>query len=207
MQHTTERSKLSVAALVQVRSWAEKSKQFRAMNRMIERNGFKVVTLVRLSPLLPLALSNYLYGVTNVSLTSYMLGSWLGMLPTTLVYVTAGRLSKTAFLEGDSLQLKWWQVAVAFTVSAAAMMYISSLATAALRELEEEEDEQLHITNVVAVRELDAGGDEQFIHVSDSGTTVRHGGLLTNTSVDTGVLALRVVSGSEDLETLSIVGA
>jgi uncharacterized membrane protein YdjX (TVP38/TMEM64 family) len=39
------------------------------------------VTLLRLSPLLPLAISNYLYGLTSVDLGSYVLGSWLGMLP------------------------------------------------------------------------------------------------------------------------------
>ena len=47
-----------------------------------------MVTLLRLSPLLPLALSNYLYGLTSVDLGSYVLGSWLGMLPGTIAYVT-----------------------------------------------------------------------------------------------------------------------
>ena len=51
-----------------------------------------MVTLLRLSPLLPLALSNYLYGLTSVDLPSYVAGSWLGMLPGTIAYVTAGAL-------------------------------------------------------------------------------------------------------------------
>lgn len=37
-----------------------------------------MVTLLRLSPLLPLAASNYLYGLTSLSLGQYVLGSWLG---------------------------------------------------------------------------------------------------------------------------------
>lgn len=45
---------------------------------------------MRLSPLLPLAASNYLYGLTSVALVPYILGSWLGMLPGTLAYVSAG---------------------------------------------------------------------------------------------------------------------
>lgn len=56
------------------------------------------MTLLRLSPLLPLALSNYLYGLTSVDLGSYVLGSWAGMLPGTIAYVAAGRPSK---LEAD----------------------------------------------------------------------------------------------------------
>ena len=48
--------------------------------------------LLRLSPLLPLALSNYLYGLTSVDFAPYVLGSWLGMLPGTFAYVSAGAL-------------------------------------------------------------------------------------------------------------------
>ena len=57
------------------------------------------MTLLRLSPLLPLALSNYLYGLTSVDLGSYVLGSWAGMLPGTVAYVAAGA---HAFLSGPN---------------------------------------------------------------------------------------------------------
>ncbi len=55
--------------------------RFAAIDRAIGRDSFRVVTLLRLSPLLPLAASNYLYGLTSVELAPYVLGSWLGMLP------------------------------------------------------------------------------------------------------------------------------
>ena len=61
--------------------YAAKHPKFAAIDRAIGRDGFRVVVLLRLSPLLPLAASNYLYGLTSVDLTSYVLGSWLGMLP------------------------------------------------------------------------------------------------------------------------------
>jgi uncharacterized membrane protein YdjX (TVP38/TMEM64 family) len=66
---------------VQVAKLAYRNKRFAAIDRAISRNGLKFVTLLRLSPLLPLAVSNYLYGLTSVDLGSYVLGSWLGMLP------------------------------------------------------------------------------------------------------------------------------
>lgn len=127
---------------MQVAGWAEKNKQFRAINKVIERDGFKVVTLLRLSPLLPLAASNYLYGLTDVSLPAFFFGSWIGMFPGTVAYVSAGHVGKAAFLEGESLPLEWWQIALAFGISAVAVGYIGSLAKSALKELDEEEQGQ-----------------------------------------------------------------
>jgi uncharacterized membrane protein YdjX (TVP38/TMEM64 family) len=103
---------------VQFVPWAEKNKQFRAINKVISRDGFKVVTLLRLSPLLPLAASNYLYGLTSVGLKDYFLGSWLGMFPGTVAYVSAGHVSKVAFMGDGNLPLEWWQVGLAVAISA-----------------------------------------------------------------------------------------
>lgn len=69
---------------------ASRYPRFRAMDRAIRKQGFKFVLLLRLSPLLPFALSNYLYGLTSVNLTAYVMASWIGMLPGTIAYVSAG---------------------------------------------------------------------------------------------------------------------
>ena len=45
---------------LQVLELAQGNDKFKAIDRAIGKQGFKVVTLLRLSPLLPLALSNYL---------------------------------------------------------------------------------------------------------------------------------------------------
>lgn len=87
---------------------AQKNARFKAIDRAIGRNGLKVVTLLRLSPLLPLALSNYLYGLTSVDLPSYVAGSWAGMLPGTIAYVAAGtHLSSSWMLTGFLLSLSF----------------------------------------------------------------------------------------------------
>ena len=44
----------------------EKSPKWKAVDKAIAKEGFKVILLLRLSPLLPFALSNYLYAVTSV---------------------------------------------------------------------------------------------------------------------------------------------
>ncbi|WIA36734.1 hypothetical protein OEZ86_008005 [Tetradesmus obliquus] len=100
------------AARDKIMKLAGRNKRFAAIDRAISRNGLKFVTLLRLSPLLPLAASNYLYGLTSVDLGSYVLGSWLGMLPGTYAYVTAGHVGKAVLSEGEgSLGVETWQAA------------------------------------------------------------------------------------------------
>ncbi|CAK9157663.1 unnamed protein product, partial [Ilex paraguariensis] len=72
----------------------EGNKKFLAIDKAIGENGFKVVMLLRLSPLLPFSLGNYLYGLTSVKFVPYVLGSWLGMLPGTWAYVSAGAFGR-----------------------------------------------------------------------------------------------------------------
>ena len=66
--------------------------RFRSMDNAIERGGFKLMLLVRLSPLFPFALSNYLYGASSVRFAPYLMGTLLGFLPGTFAYVYAGRV-------------------------------------------------------------------------------------------------------------------
>ncbi|KAL4515816.1 hypothetical protein Ndes2526A_g00520 [Nannochloris sp. 'desiccata'] len=131
-----------------IAAWAEKNPKFAAIDRAIGKDGFRVVALLRLSPLLPLAASNYLYGLTSVDLGSYVLASWVGMLPGTLAYVAAGTYGRELMLGltdvatgggGSGGMVQPWQVALAAGVSGIAVWYVGRLATKALAELEEEE--------------------------------------------------------------------
>ena len=55
--------------------------RFRALDTVISREGFKIVLLLRLSPLFPFALSNYLYGLTSVPFWDYFWGTLIGCVP------------------------------------------------------------------------------------------------------------------------------
>ena len=52
-------------SMLQVLQLAQNNSKYKAIDRAIGKESFKVVTLLRLSPLLPLALSNYFYGITR----------------------------------------------------------------------------------------------------------------------------------------------
>ena len=70
------------------------NQRFKQVDRAIGEQGSKLVFLLRLSPLIPFNLSNYLYGLTAVKFWPYVLASWIGMLPGTLLYVYLGAAGK-----------------------------------------------------------------------------------------------------------------
>ncbi len=120
-------------------SWVEevvaKQPKFRAMSQAVAQAGFKIVLLTRLSPVFPFNLLNYAFGVTQVSLQDYVLGS-VGMIPGTIMYVYLGSLI------GDLTQLgntnptnEWvnWAIRImGFTATAVVTIYVTKLAKQAL---------------------------------------------------------------------------
>ena len=78
-----------------------------AIARAVEIEGFKIVLLTRLSPVLPFNLLNYAFGLTAVPLREYVLASWIGMLPGTIMYVYLGSAANSlaALLSGDQPQI------------------------------------------------------------------------------------------------------
>ncbi|MED6106843.1 hypothetical protein PIB30_008230 [Stylosanthes scabra] len=119
----------------------EGNKKFLAIDKAIGENGFRVVTLLRLSPLLPFSLGNYLYGLTSVKFVPYVLGSWLGMLPGTWAYVSAGAFGRAIIQEetdisvlGGNNQLLTLGLGLLATGLAAA--YVTRLAKDAIKDIE-----------------------------------------------------------------------
>jgi uncharacterized membrane protein YdjX (TVP38/TMEM64 family) len=66
--------------------------RFAAIDRAVEREGLRIVFLLRLSPVVPFNLLNYALGLTRVRLRDFTLAS-LGMLPGTLLYVYSGKVA------------------------------------------------------------------------------------------------------------------
>src|SRR5215471_10380870 len=79
------------------RAWVarkiEGNARFRAIDEAVAREGWKIVGLTRLSPAFPFNLLNYAFGLTRVSLRDYVLASWVGMMPGTVMYVYLGSLA------------------------------------------------------------------------------------------------------------------
>src|SRR5262249_44888174 len=81
----------------------------RAIGRAIGREGWRIVFLLRLSPLVPFVFSNYFYGLTAIRFWPYVFASFTGMLPLIFVYVSIGAAARGALEEptGPAGAWKW----------------------------------------------------------------------------------------------------
>lgn len=68
--------------------------QWQALDRAIEREGWKIVFLSQLSPLFPTSLFNYCYGLTRLRFWPCMLWIGVGWSPGMLLYAYLGRLGQ-----------------------------------------------------------------------------------------------------------------
>lgn len=79
------------------REWASRMAQrysfFRSLDDTIAREGWKMVALLRLSPIVPFNLINYILGLTSVSPLTYISASLVCMLPGTAAFVYLGSLA------------------------------------------------------------------------------------------------------------------
>jgi uncharacterized membrane protein YdjX (TVP38/TMEM64 family) len=66
--------------------------RFAAIDRAVGKRGLKIVLLTRLSPVFPFNLLNYAFGLTKVGLRDYAIGTVVGIVPGTIMYVYLGSL-------------------------------------------------------------------------------------------------------------------
>ncbi len=79
-----------------------------ALERAVTALGWKAVLLVRLSPVVPFSLQNYLFGMTGVHLRAFALAGLIGMVPATVVKTLLGILGTGQTSEGG-----WFVTALA----------------------------------------------------------------------------------------------
>ena len=119
--------------------------RFAAIDRAVGAQGFKMVLLMRLSPVFPYNLLNYSLGLTTVRFTDYAFAS-IGMLPGTLLYAYYGVLAgDVARLAGGTAVERGPAYYAVLVLGLLATIAVSTLVTHAARR---------------ALREAGGGEDE-----------------------------------------------
>jgi uncharacterized membrane protein YdjX (TVP38/TMEM64 family) len=119
--------------------WVEKEirkhPKFKAIECTISKEDWKVVLATRLTPLFPFSILNYSFGLTQISLKSYLFATWLGMLPGIVMYAYLGSFigdlsSLNEPRPRSSLELKMYILGCIMSICVA--FYLTRLALRAL---------------------------------------------------------------------------
>jgi uncharacterized membrane protein YdjX (TVP38/TMEM64 family) len=111
---------------------------FQAVDKAVGREGWKIVGLTRLSPIFPFILLNYAFGLTRISLRDYVLASWVGMIPATVMYVylgsLAGGLADLGAKEGERIRspAEWVFYVIGLLATVGITLLITGIARRAL---------------------------------------------------------------------------
>ena len=110
----------------------EGNTRFAAIDQAVASEGWKIVGLTRLSPVFPFTLLNYAFGLTQVSLRDYVLASWIGMMPGTVMYVYLGSLAKAATGERTRTAGEWALYGVGLLATVIVTVFVTRIAKQAL---------------------------------------------------------------------------
>lgn len=120
-----------------VRAKLAQGARFRAVDDAVSEQGWKIVALLRLSPVFPYNALNYILGLTGIRFWHYLLASWIGMLPGTLLYVYlgfAGRESLEAAATEGSGSLRMVYLGLGLAATLVVTIYVTRLARHAMRK-------------------------------------------------------------------------
>lgn len=74
-----------------------------SLDKELQQGGLFYIAAIRLLPILPYGLVNYIAGLTSIKFRDYFLGTLIGTLPGVLPFVLLGSTGSTALRTGDTL--------------------------------------------------------------------------------------------------------
>lgn len=134
------------------------------LNDGVAAEGWRFVAFVRLVPLFPFNLLNYALGLTRISFVSYVLASWVFMLPGAFAYTWLGHAGREALTGGQGL-IRNISIAVALLAGVAFLPhFVRKLRTRPMLDVAD------------LKRDLDAGADVLVLDVRPASDFTGEGG-------------------------------
>ncbi len=112
---------------------------FERLEMMTERHGALMVAVTRLVPVFPFNVLNYGFGLTGISFITYVMWSWLCMLPGTVLYVVGADVLIRSLAEGRVP----WLLVVALGLVGGSIVLLARAARKRIGEGELRNDEEV----------------------------------------------------------------
>ena len=110
--------------------------KLKLVNDEFKQAGWKFVLLTRLVPFFPFKLSNYLFGLMQISLRDFVIGVFFGIMPFTVTNVYIGSLAVDLATIGSRTasrsRMEWTIYGMGVIIAIVAVIYITYLARRAL---------------------------------------------------------------------------
>jgi uncharacterized membrane protein YdjX (TVP38/TMEM64 family) len=125
-----------------LRDWAKKligrHPKMKAVEEAVAHDGWRIVLLTRLSPVMPYSLINYSLGLTRLSVMKFFLATELGAIPSTCIYVYLGTLIGNLTKIGPDLRqhrpLEWIVQGVGLVLTVGVTIYVTRAASQSLKK-------------------------------------------------------------------------
>lgn len=109
-------------AYKKVHSMLADKQVLQAVESVVNSEGWKIIVLVRISPLIPFNIQNYFFGVTEVPLWQYTASTFVGLIPGTIVNVVIANFADGGF---DGGIVQWGFLGVGVTASCFLIWYVT----------------------------------------------------------------------------------
>jgi uncharacterized membrane protein YdjX (TVP38/TMEM64 family) len=106
-----------------------KTQKLAALDKAVSEGGWKIVILLRLSPIVPFNLQNYLFGITAIPFSHYLAATFAGIIPGAALFVYLGAVGTATVAP-----LEWATFGVGLLATAAVAVIVTRKAKAKLAE-------------------------------------------------------------------------
>jgi uncharacterized membrane protein YdjX (TVP38/TMEM64 family) len=125
-----------------LRRWAtrvfNRHKKWNAVVDAVQHDGWKIIFLTRLSPVMPFSLINYSLGLTRISVWHFLLATEVGSIPAIAVYVYLGKLmgslAEVRHDAGHHGPWYWAAQAAGIVMAIAVTVYVTRMGSKALKK-------------------------------------------------------------------------
>lgn len=112
--------------------------RFSTIDQAVQKQGLKIVFLLRLSPIFPYNLLNYALGLTKIRFSDYLIAS-IGMIPGTFLYVYYGKALGSLAAVAGGAQIErgvgyWLLLALGLTATLVVTTIVTRIARKALSQ-------------------------------------------------------------------------
>jgi uncharacterized membrane protein YdjX (TVP38/TMEM64 family) len=92
------------------------------ISRAVDREGWKIIALMRLGAPVPGAFSNYLFGLTRIGWWPYTWSTFIFCIPQVVLFVSIGAAGRAALLQDSSI-VGWTMIGLG-VITCAAIIYL-----------------------------------------------------------------------------------